>query len=112
MKETIHNRVMALVKKAREQGKKQDIKTVSSSSLHQVIKTKEQADRFMKSLKEAWSFFINKYWNPSDKAGFFVGTGNGSLQRADRMRFSAGLPFMEELPYIRLFLKFNEPSCV
>jgi hypothetical protein len=53
MKETIHNRVMALVKKAREQGKKQDIKTVGSSSLHQVIKTKEQADRFMKSLKEA-----------------------------------------------------------
>ena len=53
MKETIHNRVMALAKKARQQGKKQDIKTVSSSSLHQVIKAKEQADRFMKLLKEA-----------------------------------------------------------
>jgi hypothetical protein len=53
MKETIYSRVMALAKKAREQGKKQDIKTVSSSSLHQIIKTKEQADRFMKLLKEA-----------------------------------------------------------
>lgn len=53
MKETIHSRLIALAKRAREQGKKQDIKTASSSSLHQVIKTKEQADRFMKSLKEA-----------------------------------------------------------
>ena len=53
MKESIHSRVLALAKRAREQGKKQNVKTVGSSSLHQVIKTKEQADRFMKSLKEA-----------------------------------------------------------
>ena len=50
MKESLHNRVLALAKRAREEGKKQNIKTVGSSSLHQVIKTREQADKFMKSL--------------------------------------------------------------
>ena len=29
-----------------------NIRTVGSSSLHQIIKTKEQADRFMKELKD------------------------------------------------------------
>jgi hypothetical protein len=50
MKESLHNRVLALAKRAREEGKKQHVKTVGSSSLHQVIKTREQADKFMKSL--------------------------------------------------------------
>jgi len=53
MKESLHSRVSALAKKAREEGKRQNIKTVGSSSLHQVIKTKEQADKFMKLLREA-----------------------------------------------------------
>jgi hypothetical protein len=53
MKESVYSRLRAITKKAHEQGKKQNIKTVSSSSLHQVIKTKAQADLFMKLLKEA-----------------------------------------------------------
>jgi len=53
MKESVYSRLRAITKKAHEQGKKQNIKTVSSSSLHQVIKTKEQADLFMKLLKDA-----------------------------------------------------------
>jgi len=55
MKETIANKVAALTKKARENGKKgiTEVKVVPSSSLHQVIKTKEQAALFMKLLREA-----------------------------------------------------------
>ena len=53
MKETIERKVAALTKKARENGKKPDAKLAVSSSLHQVIKTKEQAALFMKLLKEA-----------------------------------------------------------
>lgn len=53
MKETLANKVAALTKKARENGKKAEVKVPASSSLHQVIKTKEQADLFMKLLKEA-----------------------------------------------------------
>ena len=53
MKDNLHKRVEALAKKARENEKMKDIRTVSTSSLHQIIKTKEQADRFMKLLKEA-----------------------------------------------------------
>lgn len=53
MKESLHNKIMAITKKAREQGNKPNLKTVGSSSLHHVIKTKEQADLFMKLLKQA-----------------------------------------------------------
>jgi hypothetical protein len=53
MKESIAHKVAALTKKAKENGKKADTKLTGSSSLHQVIKTKQQADLFMKLLKEA-----------------------------------------------------------
>lgn len=53
MKETIARKIAALTKKARKDGRKADVKLATSSSLHQVIKTKEQADLFMKLLKEA-----------------------------------------------------------
>lgn len=53
MKKTIARKVAALTKKAREKGQKPEVKLASSSSLHQVIKTKEQAALFMKLLKEA-----------------------------------------------------------
>lgn len=53
MKQTIARKVAALTKKAREKGKKPEVQTVTSSSLHKVIKTKEQAALFMKLLKEA-----------------------------------------------------------
>jgi len=53
MKETLHKRVEALAKKARANGQLKDVRTVHASSLHQIIKTKEQAARFMKLLKEA-----------------------------------------------------------
>lgn len=52
MKETIARKIAALTKKAK-QGKPADVKLAASSSLHRVIKTKEQADFFMKLLKEA-----------------------------------------------------------
>jgi hypothetical protein len=53
MKETLARKVAALTKKAKENGKTGDVKLATSSSLHQVIKTKEQAALFMKLLKEA-----------------------------------------------------------
>jgi hypothetical protein len=53
MKKTIAKKVAALTKKAKSQGKKPEVKLATSSSLHQVIKTKEQAALFMKLLKEA-----------------------------------------------------------
>jgi len=53
MKKTIARKVAALTKKAKEQGKKPEVNLATSSSLHQVIKTKEQAALFMKLLKEA-----------------------------------------------------------
>lgn len=53
MNKTITRKIAALTKKAKESGKKGDVKLVASSSLHQVIKTKEQAALFMKLLKEA-----------------------------------------------------------
>jgi len=53
MKEKLNERVAALAKKARANGQVKDVRTVSASSLHQIIKTKEQAARFMKLLKEA-----------------------------------------------------------
>ncbi|WEK34936.1 MAG: hypothetical protein P0Y53_20805 [Candidatus Pseudobacter hemicellulosilyticus] len=52
MKETIAKKIAALTRKAK-QGKPADVKLATSSSLHRVIKTKEQADLFMKLLKEA-----------------------------------------------------------
>jgi hypothetical protein len=53
MNKTIERKVAALTKKAKENGQKADVKAVVSSSLHRVIKTKEQANLFMKLLKEA-----------------------------------------------------------
>lgn len=54
MKQTIARKVAALTKKAKQEGKKSEPKAViANSSLHQVIKTKEQAALFMKLLKEA-----------------------------------------------------------
>jgi hypothetical protein len=49
----LERKVAALIKRAKEEGKKMDIKSSSHSSLHKIIKTKEQADLFMKHLKEA-----------------------------------------------------------
>jgi S-ribosylhomocysteine lyase LuxS involved in autoinducer biosynthesis len=53
MKDSLQIRMEAILKKARE-GKMptRNIRTVGSSSLHQIIKTKEQADLFMKKLKD------------------------------------------------------------
>lgn len=53
MNKTIERKVAALTKKAKENGKKAEAKAVVSSSLHRVIKTKEQANLFMKLLREA-----------------------------------------------------------
>jgi hypothetical protein len=53
MEKTIERKLAALTKRAKENGKKAEAKLAVSSSLHQVIKTKEQADLFMKLLKEA-----------------------------------------------------------
>jgi hypothetical protein len=53
MKKTIARKLAALTQRAKENGKKSDVKMATVSSLHQVIKTKEQADLFMKLLKEA-----------------------------------------------------------
>ena len=53
MKDSVQIRMEAILKKARE-GKMpaKNIRAVGSSSLHQIIKTKDQADRFMKKLKD------------------------------------------------------------
>lgn len=53
MNKTIERKVAALAKKAKGSGKKTEAKLAVNSSLHQVIKTKEQAALFMKLLKEA-----------------------------------------------------------
>ncbi|MDP4265099.1 MAG: hypothetical protein Q8941_21400 [Bacteroidota bacterium] len=53
IKKTIARKIAALTKKTKENGKKGDVKLAPSSSLHQVIKPKEQAALFMKLLKEA-----------------------------------------------------------
>ncbi len=53
MKEKLNERVAALAMKARASRQLKDVRTVSASSLHQIIKTKEQAARFMKLLREA-----------------------------------------------------------
>jgi|ADGO01.1.fsa_nt_gi hypothetical protein len=54
MKQSIAKKVAALTQRAKEHGqKKADVKPASGSSLHRVIKTKEQAALFMKLLKEA-----------------------------------------------------------
>jgi hypothetical protein len=53
MNQSIERKLAALTKKAKENGRKPDAKAPVSSSLHKVIKTKEQADLFMKLLKEA-----------------------------------------------------------
>ena len=54
MKQTIARKVAALTRKAKQEGKKAEAKpAIANSSLHQVIKTKEQAALFMKLLKEA-----------------------------------------------------------
>lgn len=53
MEKTIERKVAALTRKAKGSGKKAEAKLAVSSSLHQVIKTKEQAAMFMKLLREA-----------------------------------------------------------
>jgi len=53
MKETISHKIERLTRKAKLQGKKAAVKVPVQSSLHHVIKTKEQADLFMKLLKDA-----------------------------------------------------------
>jgi hypothetical protein len=54
MKDSIQKRVEAIWKKAKEDNiPYKNIRTIGTSSLHQIIKTKEQAERFMKKLKEA-----------------------------------------------------------
>ena len=53
MEKAIERKLAALTKRAKESGRKAEPKLAVSSSLHQVIKTKEQADLFMKLLKEA-----------------------------------------------------------
>jgi hypothetical protein len=55
MKDRVRLNIEAIEKKARE-GKTPAKKIRPAySSLHKIIKTKEQADRFMKSLKDAES---------------------------------------------------------
>lgn len=53
MKEKLASRIEKLAKRASKTAMKKDVKTSGSSSLHQIIKTKQQADMFMKLLKEA-----------------------------------------------------------
>ncbi|HEY8893928.1 MAG TPA: hypothetical protein VIM79_03905 [Niastella sp.] len=54
MNKSIERKLAALTKKAKEHGRKAEAKAIPvSSSLHKVIKTKEQAELFMKLLKEA-----------------------------------------------------------
>jgi hypothetical protein len=53
MKDSVQIRIEAILKKARE-GKMpvKNIRTVGTSSLHKIIKTKARADRLMKELKD------------------------------------------------------------
>ena len=53
MNKTIERKLEALTKKAKENGRKADVQVAVSSSLHRVIKTREQANLIMKLLKEA-----------------------------------------------------------
>jgi hypothetical protein len=54
MKDSVQIQVEAILKKARESKMpNKKYRTVGSSSLHKFIKTKEQADRLMKALKNA-----------------------------------------------------------
>lgn len=53
MKEKLTSRIEMLAKKANVTLVKADVKSAAHSSLHQIIKTKQQADLFMKLLKEA-----------------------------------------------------------
>ena len=53
MKETISNKIERLTRQAKSQGQKVELKIPVQSSLHHVIKSKQQADLFMKLLKEA-----------------------------------------------------------
>ena len=53
MKESISHKIAALTRKAKENGMKIKVRQPRRSSLEQVIKTKAQADLFMKLLKEA-----------------------------------------------------------
>ena len=53
MKEKLTSRIETLAKRASSTVVKADVKPSGNSSLHQIIKTKQQADLFMKLLKEA-----------------------------------------------------------
>lgn len=53
MKEELNSRIEKLAQRANVKAVKVDVKSSGHSSLHQVIKTKQQADLFMKLLKEA-----------------------------------------------------------
>ncbi|MDR3713218.1 MAG: hypothetical protein P4L51_10415 [Puia sp.] len=53
MNEKLTSRIEKLAVKAAATKVKVDVKSSGSSSLHKIIKTKKQADLFMKLLKEA-----------------------------------------------------------
>jgi len=53
MKEQLAKRIEQLAKRASSSAVKANVKPSGNSSLHQIIKTKQQADLFMKLLKEA-----------------------------------------------------------
>ena len=52
MKQSIEKKLQELDKKAKAGSFHHDVKITGSSSLHTIIKTKEQADFFMKLLKQ------------------------------------------------------------
>ncbi len=53
MKEKLAKRIEQLANRASKSAVKANVKPSGNSSLHQIIKTKQQADLFMKLLKEA-----------------------------------------------------------
>ena len=53
MKEKLASRIEKLRKMANKAAVNVEVKHAGNSSLHQIIKTKQQADMFMKLLKEA-----------------------------------------------------------
>ena len=53
MKDPVQIKIEALLKKASESKMPAKMPRPPFSSLHKIIKTKEQADRFMKQLREA-----------------------------------------------------------
>ena len=53
MKETISKKIENLTRQAKSQGKQSQIKVPVQSSLHHVIKSKQQAALFMKLLRDA-----------------------------------------------------------